>query len=180
MSRFLRRKPPQRRSASFASSSQEERPPCCLCEKCEDSPDCCQHQCLTSDDSEDDRADENLSILREALHHFALGINTPSGSDEDEEGEEHLTDEEQVHLPEQEHLTGEDHSDESLEDEEQEHLPDEDRSADEGHSDESLEDDECAGLTVLRETLFALAQHYTSDESGESQDEGDKDEPAPP
>ena len=49
---------------------------------------------MTSDDSEDDRTDENLSILREALHHFALGIDTPSESDEDEEGEERLTDEE--------------------------------------------------------------------------------------
>ena len=106
---------------------------------------------MTSDESED----ENLSILREALHHFALGIDTPSDSDEDEGNEEHLTDEEQ--------------GDESLEDEEQEHLehlPDEDRSA---------------GLAVLRETLFALADTLadTSDESGESQDEGDKDGPAP-
>ena len=110
MSRFLRRNPPQRRSASFASS-QEERPPCCLCPRCEDEEDCCL--CLTSD-SEDDRTDERLSIMREALHHFALGMSTPSESDEDEEGEEHLTDEEgeehltdeeQVHLPEQEHLT---------------------------------------------------------------------------
>ena len=108
---------------------------------------------MTSDESEDDHRDENLSILREALQHFALGIDAPSDSDEDEGNEEHLTDEEQ--------------GDESLEDEEQErleHLPDEDRSA---------------GLAVLRETLFALAQHYTSDESGESQDEGDKDGPAP-
>ena len=64
---------------------------------------------MTSDDSEDDRTDENLSILREALHHFALGIDTPSDSDEEESNEELLTDEEQC--------------DESVEDEE------EDRSA---------------------------------------------------
>ena len=59
-------------------------------------------------------------------------------------------------------------------------LPDRPDDRPDERPDESSDEDECAGLTVLRETLFALAQHYTSDESGESQDEGGKDEPAPP
>ena len=118
MSRLLRRNPP--------------------CRGCRD--------CVS--DSEDDHSDERLDQLRRALHHFAIGVDTPSESDESEE-EDHR-DEEDDHR-----------------DEEEDHRDEED-----DHSDERL--------GQLREALFALAQHYTSEDDESESESGQGENEAPP
>ena len=133
MSRLLRRNRPCRRTVGT------QRSPCCVC----------------SSNSEDDH-DERLDQLRRALHHFTLGVEIPSDSDESEE----------------EDTLGVDTPSESDESEEEDHPDEEDDLGDPGDPGDPR-------LGQLRKAL-ALAQHYTSEDDESESESGQGENEAPP